>query len=411
MVCAATHSKARFPNPGLHLQAASTRDGAPVSEPDAFEKILAALHEAAFDPAYWTRSAALIDEALGVHGSTLACGDGESEEDFRLYSMWTCLHGRRRRDLERRWLETYFPLDKTISRMRRIPYDRATHITDVYTGKELKTSAAYDWLRSHNAGNAINVRLGGPGGSRIHWQIYDPVERDGWTSGRLERVRQLQPHVRQTMLIQQAMAGADALSATLTQLLDATGVGIVHLDARGRILAANDTARSLLRSGDALCDKGGFLFAKHPSVDDSLQALLARALPSFGNQAEAGSLALERSPPLPPIVLHVNPLWQPEAWSPGWPVAAVVVLADRARGTRVDPDLAENVLGFTPTEAEIAVLLARGLTVGQVASTTGRSYSTVRTHLKNMFAKLGISRQFELVQAVLSLSGQPGSPE
>ncbi|MCY3623788.1 MAG: helix-turn-helix transcriptional regulator [Gammaproteobacteria bacterium] len=382
-----------------------------MSEPDAFENILAALHEAALDSAAWTGAAALIDEALGVHGSTLACGDGESEEDFRLYFMWTCLHGRRRRDLERLWLETYFPLDKTISRMRRMPYNRATHITEVYTGKELKTSAVCDWLRSHDAGNAINVRLEGPGGSRIHWQIHDPVDRDGWTCGRLQRVGRLQPHVRQTVRVRQALDGAGALGATLTQLLDAAGVGVVHLDARGRILAANDRARSLLKTGDALCDKGGFLFAKHPSVDDSLRALVARALPSLGNQGEAGSLMLKRSAPLPPIMLHVNPLRQRDAWFRGWPVAAHVVLTDRASGTHVDPDLTAAVLGFTPTETEIAVLLARGLTVRQIAASTGRTYGTVRSHLKNMYAKLGVSRQFELAQAVLSLWGLPSSPE
>ena len=54
-------------------------EGALVSERDAFGRILDALHEAAFEPAQWSRAAALIEESLGVHGSSLACGEGESD--------------------------------------------------------------------------------------------------------------------------------------------------------------------------------------------------------------------------------------------------------------------------------------------------------------------------------------------
>ena len=52
-------------------------------------------------------------------------------------------------------------------------------------------------------------------------------------------------------------------------------------------------------------------------------------------------------------------------------------------------------------------MLAEGRTLRQIAAATGRGYSTVRTHLKHMFAKLGVSRQFEVAQAVLSLSSLP----
>ena len=82
-----------------------------MSEAEAFERILASLHDTALDPARWPSASALIDEALGTHGSTLACGGGESDENYRLYFMWTCLRGQRRWDLERLWLETYYSMD------------------------------------------------------------------------------------------------------------------------------------------------------------------------------------------------------------------------------------------------------------------------------------------------------------
>ena len=40
---------------------------------------------------------------------------------------------------------------------------------------------------------------------------------------------------------------------------------------------------------------------------------------------------------------------------------------------------------------------------------TGRGESTIRSHVKEMFAKHGLSRQAELVRLVLSLAGAPES--
>ena len=42
---------------------------------DAFERILASLHEAALDDACWQAAWALIDEACGIVGSVLAVGE------------------------------------------------------------------------------------------------------------------------------------------------------------------------------------------------------------------------------------------------------------------------------------------------------------------------------------------------
>ena len=47
---------------------APATDDAPMIVDGSFERILAALHKAALDPADWSGAAGLIDEALGTHG-------------------------------------------------------------------------------------------------------------------------------------------------------------------------------------------------------------------------------------------------------------------------------------------------------------------------------------------------------
>ena len=378
------------------------------SELNAFERIFASLHEAALDPARWPSASALIDEALGTHGSTLACGDGESEEDYRIHFMWTCLRGERRRDLERLWLETLYPLDERIPRLRRLPFNRLFHVADLYTEEERKTSEAYNALRTlAHAGNAIDVRLHGTHGSRIAWQVDDPVDGEGWSSAQLDSIRRLLPHIRQTVHVQQTLARADALGATLEEMLDHTGLGVVQLDSRGRIVAANDRAREMLKVGDGLLDDDGFLFACGPRDNDDLQALLGRALPPLGAQGAGGWTIVRRPGAQPPLVLHVNPVGRREAEFPVGQVAAVVLVVDPAHEIPVDPAVVAAVLDLTGMESRVAVLLAQGMSVSQIATATGRKESTIRSHVKHIFAKRGVSRQAELVRLVRSMAGAP----
>lgn len=58
--------------------------------------------------------------------------------------------------------------------------------------------------------------------------------------------------------------------------------------------------------------------------------------------------------------------------------------------------------GLTPAEAAIANLLAQGLSPEDIARTNGTALTTVRSQLKKVLAKLGVSRQAEAVSTLLS---------
>ena len=168
-----------------------------MSEREAFDRIVASLHEAALDPALWSIAAALIDEALGTHGSSLVVGDGDAAEDIRIFFLWQFFRGQRHRELEREYYEVYYPLDERVPRIRHAPDSRLFHTTDLFTEEELKTSPTYNeaLVRGH-VQNGIHVRLDGPNGSRIIWGVNDPVDEDGWSSGQVDSILRLLPHIR-----------------------------------------------------------------------------------------------------------------------------------------------------------------------------------------------------------------------
>ena len=377
-----------------------------MSEREAFDHILETLHEAALDHAYWSSASLLIDEALGTHGNSMLFADGDTDEHIRVFFSWTLYRGQPHPELVRWYYENYYPIDERAPRIRKAPDSQLLHMTDVYTEEELKTSAAYNALQTRgHGGDGINVRLDGPNGSRITWLIHDPVDGKGWSSAQLDTIRRLLPHIRQAVRVQQTLAGTGALGATVTELLDATGLGIIQLDARGHIVHANDGGRDLLRAGHALFDKDGSLLARTSRDNADLQRLLSRALPPFGAQGAGGSMILKRARGLPPLTLHVHPVSHQEMHFAVWPIAALVLVVDPMRTTTVDPTVAGAALGLTPMESKVAVLMANGVSVPRAAARMDRKTSTIRSHVKSIYAKLGLTRQVELVRLVQSLGG------
>ena len=380
-----------------------------MSQQDAFDRILASLHEAALDDARWPVASRLIDEACGTKGNTLIVGQGP-DDDVRVSYVGLYWRGERHEEIEREYLTTYHPLDERIARLRQLPDSRLVRVRDLYSARELKTSPTYnEYLPRSRGQNGLNVRLVLSPDAHLTLGIGEPVQGDAWRAGQIEMIERLLPHVRQFARVRRALVGAEALGASLTGLLDNTRAGVIHLDRYGRIVAANDRVRAMLRRGNGLRDQGGFLSAWLPADTDRLERLLGRALPLRGGQAAGGSMLIRRPSGLPGLTLHVHPVTVPRMAFGAAGVAALVLVVDVARRPRVDAGRLADTLGLTAAESRVAVLLARGKTVRDIAVATQRQESTIRTHVKQIHRKLGVSRRADLVRLVLSAGVLPDS--
>ena len=56
-----------------------------MSEQDAFDRILASLHEAMLDDVHWLPTFALIDDTCRTKGSFLTFAEGSTEDDIEIY--------------------------------------------------------------------------------------------------------------------------------------------------------------------------------------------------------------------------------------------------------------------------------------------------------------------------------------
>ncbi|MDE0195387.1 MAG: helix-turn-helix transcriptional regulator [bacterium] len=376
---------------------------------DDFQRLLAALQEAALDDARWPAASALIDEVCSIVGNALVVGEGLGD-DVHLHFVRYLYRGEPRPDRVREYFDLHHPRDEGLPRLRQQPHGRLVHVPDLYTEAERKTSAAYnEGLRRLRGQSGLNVRFDAPGGLRIVWGAGNPVS-GAWQSDRIALIEALLPHLRHLVVMRQALAAADTLGASLTALLDSSRIGVLHLDRAGRLLAANAPALDVLRRADGLSDKGGFLSAWLPEDHERLQDLLARALPTlWGEPPAGGSMILHRLSDPAPLGLHLSPVGDPRADFGARRVAALVLVVDPAFPPRVNPARVARALGLRPSEARVAALLAEGRSITQIAAVTGRSPGYFRKVLKRVYTRLGVPGQVALVPRVLAVDVLPGS--
>ena len=149
-----------------------------------------------------------------------------------------------------------------------------------------------------------------------------------------------------------------------------------------RFLEADRREIALLRGRH---NRLGFAYQAPSCVGLRLEQLLAHALPTSGAVALSGSMLLGRSSKLPPFVLHVKPAGDSQPDYGALPVAALVLIVEPGQHHRIDPDLVARTLRLTPAESQVAVSLAEGKNVREIARTTGLTEGAIYWHLKQIY--------------------------
>lgn len=184
------------------------------------------------------------------------------------------------------------------------------------------------------------------------------------------------------------MTDAATIDAELVHRLP---FGVFVLDRELRVLRSNRRAQEFLQLFDGLSLKDGKLTAAMPRDHEALLALLR-------NPAQGGC-RVRRYSGAPPWVVMTAPIRDlPEGHG------AIFYVTDPQRGGDASPELLCRAFRFTPAEARLASLLLQGKTPKDAAQALGVSWNTVRTQLRQLFAKTGTDRQVSLVRALLAVA-------
>ena len=346
-----------------------------------------------------------MEEFCGAKGNSIIAGDGGAQGDVDIFFARFCCRGERKLEWERDYFEVYYAVDERLPRFRVLPDSEIVHAPKLFTEAEKQSSAVHnEYMPRVGARNGLVGRLDGPDGSRIAWTIGDPFGGEGWSSAHIGRIRRLLPHLRQFVQLRHALGDARAYGSTVAGLLESWRTGVIQLDRRGRVMAANDLARAFLRERDGLRDEDGCLRAALCEEDERLQRLVARAVPYPDGPGAGGSMTVSRGRSVTKLRLHLSPVGAEE---PGR-LGALVLVVDPASRLRLDPAALGALLGLTPAESYVAASLVEGKSAEGIAAETGRSTTTVKWHIRQIFAKRRLSGQADLVRLAMSLADTPG---
>lgn len=194
----------------------------------------------------------------------------------------------------------------------------------------------------------------------------------------------------------------DALEqlSRVMELVTSEQNGVVCLDLQGAILYANERAKRVLANPEGLLERDTTLTARLAADSRLLRRLISEALPQRGGLRKSGTMAIQRRGK-PPLTLHIHPVTLALGGADPELIAALVLIREPDGSLVLDPEAVARTLGLTPTESLVAIQIARGRTIAEIARDSGRSENTVRWTVKNALAKTGSRRQADLVRMVL----------
>ena len=180
---------------------------------------------------------------------------------------------------------------------------------------------------------------------------------------------------------------------------EVAGIGIIIVNASGRILLQNAMAEEFLRCGDGLASRFGTISSTNRTSATMLAERIQGATqPQHRHKSTAEqALRVARGSGSPLMVL-VAPLPDHIGDSSASPEpAAVLLISDPDRRPAILGRHLVDWFGLTPAEADLAVQLANGARLENLTKRKGVRISTLRSQLRSVLGKTGADRQADLI--------------
>jgi DNA-binding CsgD family transcriptional regulator len=216
-----------------------------------------------------------------------------------------------------------------------------------------------------------------------------------------EMFASIAPHVRTAVRTRLALEGQGAKIAA--RLLDAVSLAVFVCDRHGVVRAMTTAAESLVTHGAVLQINNSRLNLTAPAEGIKLQeAIVTISNPASAVSSGSGRPRRKSIVVLPaedrtnPLVLDVVPFVNPYNGFNFDPCVLVIASTNRSSDQRRAIVL-QSAYELTAAEVEVALQLLSGHNPDAIASQRSVAIGTVRAQIKSILAKVGVSRQIELL--------------
>jgi len=364
------------------------------------------LYDAALGRLSWETIVAELATVIGSQTSSLISHDPLSDQTAILGMH--CLPD----DYMEVYGTSFFEHDLwTQEALRRRHYDRATLGIELVSEHQWERSVIYnEFLRPrtdafHLVGGMVHLH----GGGVLAIGCHRARSASAFSARHQAALAKLLPHLQRAVEIhqkfQEARTAGNALRLTVDSLSDA----VVQLNDEGTILHLNSAAECVLTAEDGLMRFKDKLRAVSRAENSRLQNLIATSAQTTAGNASSGSggyMRISRPSGRLPYALAISPLGLDRIALSGRHPAVLVTIADGASRRSVDVRALRELHGLSSAEARVAVGLATGHSLRQMALDRGVSINTVRTLAARAMSKTGTNSQVGLVKLILTgLSG------
>lgn len=196
-------------------------------------------------------------------------------------------------------------------------------------------------------------------------------------------------------------------------VLNSMPFAIAVVDKRGRLLLMNGPAERLLRYGDDIYTNFASLTAMQEGIMARLKALIegAAATTAGTGTDKGGALLISRRSNQPQFWVSVLPLacHLRKAIGDEHEVAQLFITAPEHL-SEIPAVVLTMYYGLTAAERRLTLLILQGYRQDEAAAKLNITFNTVRTHMKQIYAKTKVSRQIDLVRLLLTGPGSPLNP-
>jgi len=196
--------------------------------------------------------------------------------------------------------------------------------------------------------------------------------------------------------LEAASAEPTAAAMLANWLLKAAPFPVLVVTENARILYVNPLARDVLKGCDGVEMRYGTLKLQREEDQARFGHLLKRTGTADAN-GEAHVLRIERPSGKRAFALT---LLRPEGADPSVPMW-IVLISDTSERMSLQPHWIEAMFGVTRGEARVLALVSAGMSAEDIGASLEIATATVRVHLRNVYRKLKINRQSDLVATIL----------
>jgi DNA-binding CsgD family transcriptional regulator len=306
------------------------------------------------------------------------------------------------------YFDTYAHLDPSTGGHLLTPLERPVSTGDIVDLSEFYDTRFYrEWVEPQGLVDFISAPIEKIGGWAAMFGVFRHARHGMADDGAKSRLALLVPHIRRAVLIGRVLEERSYRAASLGDACDGLAAGVFLVDAAGSLAHANASGHELLRPGGPLQLRDNRITSANRDAATAIAEMIAAAGRGDTATGTRGVSLPLRDRDGVPYAVHLLPLSSGARRHAGARYAATAALF--VHKADIDIPAAPEVIArtFELTLSELRVMLAI-VEVGGVPETAlalGIAESTVKTHLHQVFAKTGTSRQADLVRIVAGFAG------